>query len=125
MKKNALLIAAALVAAYLLIKKKGGTGIMSDVLGLSESGAAAVVTTPTAASGKPLGGAVVQAQPMSQLLKLVQTGGTSSPSSIAAQRAASSAGQAYSGVSGGVPYTVSAPHAPSARQAAAIKAAGY
>lgn len=54
-----------------------------------------------------------------------KTGTVSVGSSSASAMTASSRNQAYSGTSGSTSYKVSAAHAPSAKQAAAIKGAGY
>jgi len=133
---NDILALGIIAAAFFFSKKRSATQQgYSDTVGTSEAGSGAMTTVTgspyiTSIPGAvvvPTGQAAVTAinNALNATAALKRSGGTSSPSSIHAQLAASQARLPYGGVSGGVVYAVSAPRAPSAKQAAAIKAAGY
>lgn len=133
MKKNTLLLVGVAAAAYFLLKSKGGTATGNDdTIGRGEAGTCAVVTkTLPAVRDYSSYSQIVPATIRDSRLTaanlaepLVTSGGTSSPVVIAANFTASSLGQSYTGMSSGVQYTVSAPHAPSASHAAALKQYG-
>lgn len=117
------ILGAAAVAAYFLVNKKDEQSSASDSAGAPANNPQLIVSNDlNAVAAKER----VLANPtMERALSLVVSKSTSSVEEIQAQRAASRAGKAYSGVSNGVVYKVSAPQKPSAGQAAALRAAGY
>jgi hypothetical protein len=132
MKNSTLLLVGAAIAAYFLVVKKGtGTDGYNDTLGRGEAGSGAITTgtgaqmTLSAPSIVPSTIREARLTPANLAEPLVTSGGTSSPAVIAANLAASAANQSYNGMSSGVQYTVSAPHAPSPAHAAALRQYGY
>jgi hypothetical protein len=126
---NLLILGVVGVAAYALLSKKGSASNETQS-GLIQSVSSSPSNVSDYAGSIPAPNTKdVNVKPfvtnMERSLQLVQSKGTNSPSELAQQWNASKQGQSYSGVSGGVPYTVSKAQGASPGQIAALKAAGY